>query len=83
MTTLAPKTDLEKGEQKGSDISTSDVVISESQSYNDSKVSLWRWLAKWGVEVRGIEPVPVEERVKTDYYNIFFMWISIMCNLLP
>lgn len=74
--------DPEKGEQKGSDISTADIAVSESQSYNDIP-SIWKWLAKWGVEVRGIEPVPVEERVKTDYYNIFFMWMAIMCNLLP
>lgn len=76
------KKDLESGDHKGSNISTTDVAVADSESRVE-KHGVWKWLVKLGVEVRGIEPVPVEERVKTDYYNIFFMWISIMCNLLP
>ena len=76
------KTDLEKGEHKGSNISTSDIAIAESESYRN-KNFIWALLAKLGVEVRGIDPVPVEERIKTDYYNIFLMWMAMLCNFLP
>jgi hypothetical protein len=82
MATQTEKFDMEKGEQKASNISTSDIAVAESDTY-DWKRSIWKLLTKLGVEVRGIEPVPIEERVKTDYYNIFFMWMAIMCNLLP
>ncbi|KAH8663566.1 purine-cytosine permease FCY22 [Tricladium varicosporioides] len=72
---------LEKGEQKTLEVSKLDVAVAETESYN--KRSVWIWLAKWGVETRGIDPVPVAERTRTDYYNIFLMWTSILCNLLP
>lgn len=72
--------DLEKIGEKESDVSTANVGVEESESYHNP---VWGWLSKLGVEVRGIEPVPEEERVKTDYYNIYLMWMAIMCNLLP
>ncbi|KUJ15183.1 uncharacterized protein LY89DRAFT_783384 [Mollisia scopiformis] len=78
---MDPKHDLEKAQQKGSE-SSSDVVVVETGDSN-KKLLLWRWLAKWGVEVRGIDPVPVDERIKTNYHTIFFMWMAILCNLLP
>ncbi|KAF4628333.1 hypothetical protein G7Y89_g9826 [Cudoniella acicularis] len=79
---MKEKLDLEKGELKESDIFTSDVAVIEPENYKE-KTSIWAWLSKWGVEVRGIDPVPMEERTKTNYYNIFLMWMAIMCNLLP
>ncbi|KAJ2970123.1 hypothetical protein NUW58_g9792 [Xylaria curta] len=44
------------------------------------------WLAKlsnWGVELRGITPVPLEERVDKRFINVFFVWFTMSTNLLP
>lgn len=79
---MDPKHDLEKAQEQGSDQSSNEVVVIEPGESN-KKLPLWRWLNKLGVEVRGIDPVPVEERTKTNYHSIFFMWMAILCNLLP
>lgn len=76
------KRDLEKAQQKGLDESASEVVVVEAGGSN-KQLPLWRWMAKYGVEVRGIDPVPADERLKTNYHSIFFMWMAILCNLLP
>src|SRR5689334_665488 len=40
-------------------------------------------LAEFGrVEVRGIAPVPLEERVITKTYNVFTLWWSMNTNIL-
>ncbi|KAG5642599.1 hypothetical protein DXG03_002497 [Asterophora parasitica] len=44
-----------------------------------------RWarrLLTWGVESRGIQPVPPEERTDTQYHKIFFIWLSANTNIL-
>ncbi|KAF5383051.1 hypothetical protein D9615_004948 [Tricholomella constricta] len=44
-----------------------------------------RWtrrLLTWGVESRGIQPVPPEERTDTQYNKIFFIWLSANTNIL-
>lgn len=74
--------DLEKAHEKGTDQSSNEVVVIE-QGDSNKKLPHWRWLSKMGVEVRGIDPVPVVERIKTNYHSIFFMWMAILCNLLP
>lgn len=72
--------DIEKN-----DGSTSDVVVSESTASN----ALYKgrsWLSKlvsWGVEVRGIAPVPVEERTDTRLVNIFTVWFTMSVSVLP
>ncbi|KAG1831036.1 permease for cytosine/purines, uracil, thiamine, allantoin-domain-containing protein [Suillus variegatus] len=43
---------------------------------------LARSLLSWGVEERGIVPVPEEERMDTQYYKIFFVWFSMNFNIL-
>ncbi|KII95691.1 hypothetical protein PLICRDRAFT_96749 [Plicaturopsis crispa FD-325 SS-3] len=45
--------------------------------------SLWARLASWGVETRGITPIPVAERTGTAYVNVFSIWFSMSLNLLP
>ncbi|CZR58243.1 related to purine-cytosine permease [Phialocephala subalpina] len=79
---MDPTHDLEKAQEKLPDESSSEIVVVESGDDN-KKLPVWKWLAKWGVEVRGIDPVPPEERTKTEYSSIFFMWMAILCNLLP
>ncbi|GJE93171.1 NCS cytosine-purine permease [Phanerochaete sordida] len=41
-----------------------------------------RKLLSWGVEARGILPVPREERTDTQYNRIFFIWLSANFNIL-
>lgn len=40
-------------------------------------------LATGGVEMRGLEPVPVEKRNHTKYYNIFTLFGGSFLTLLP
>lgn len=61
---------------------TVDIDTVESQTV----ISPNSWLSKaaaWGVELRGITPVPFEEKTDTRYINIFFLWFSMSANLLP
>ncbi|KAF5392918.1 hypothetical protein D9757_001063 [Collybiopsis confluens] len=39
-------------------------------------------LLRWGVEARGISPVPVSERNDTQYYKLFFLWFTMNFNIL-
>ncbi|KZT10370.1 NCS cytosine-purine permease [Laetiporus sulphureus 93-53] len=44
-----------------------------------------RWTRKllsWGVEERGILPVPLEDRTDTQYSKVFFIWLSANFNIL-
>ncbi|KAI0938693.1 hypothetical protein AcV5_000314 [Taiwanofungus camphoratus] len=44
-----------------------------------------RWgrkLLSWGVEARGILPVPPEDRTDTQYSKLFFIWLSFNFNIL-
>jgi hypothetical protein len=72
--------DIEKN-----DASTSDVVVSESTASNAlyKGRSWWSKLVSWGVEVRGITPVPVEERTDTRLVNIFTVWFTMSVSVLP
>lgn len=61
----------------------SDVDVAGSQQvYKPTN----KWLSKistWGVELRGITPVPLEERVDKRLINVFFVWFAMSTNLLP
>ncbi|PGH03888.1 hypothetical protein AJ79_07246 [Helicocarpus griseus UAMH5409] len=43
----------------------------------------WHRLASWGVELRGITPVAVDERTDRRAVNLFFLWFTVSCNVLP
>ncbi|EPQ53521.1 NCS cytosine-purine permease [Gloeophyllum trabeum ATCC 11539] len=46
-------------------------------------LSTWsRKLLRFGVEARGIRPVPVDERTDTQFSKIFFIWLSSNFNIL-
>lgn len=45
--------------------------------------SLLKSLATAGVELRGLEPVPLQERTHTKYYNIFTLFGGSFISLLP
>lgn len=51
-------------------------VLRRSQTF-------WHRLASWGVELRGITPVALDERTDHRAINLFFLWFTISCNLLP
>ncbi|KAJ3805430.1 permease for cytosine/purines, uracil, thiamine, allantoin-domain-containing protein [Lentinula aff. lateritia] len=39
-------------------------------------------LLSWGVESRGISPVPSSQRTDTSYYKLFFLWFTMNFNIL-
>jgi hypothetical protein len=50
--------------------------------------SQWRHITttlatKGDLELRGCIPVPIEDRIETNYINIFTLWFSMSCNPLP
>jgi hypothetical protein len=59
-----------------------DVAEAESQALDRSTIWLDR-LRRWGLETRGMQPVPIEERTDTRFINIFFMWFTMNVNILP
>jgi hypothetical protein len=63
-------------------VSYTDVAIAELQHDCSPKAWLSK-IASWGVELRGIAPVPLEERTDKRYINVFFVWFTMSTNLLP
>lgn len=58
-------------------------TIKDDDASSSSTTKVLRKLTSWGVEVRGIAPVPEKDQTKTQYHNIFFVWLSMLTNLLP
>lgn len=48
-----------------------------------SLTGLLKRLATAGVEMRGLEPIPVEARTHTKYYNIFTLFGGSFLSILP
>ncbi|KAK1229624.1 hypothetical protein PQX77_007317 [Marasmius sp. AFHP31] len=44
--------------------------------------ALTRKLLTWGIETRGIHPVPEHKRIDTQYHKIFFIWFACNLNIL-
>lgn len=85
LTDAAVKSDL-INEKSSSSISGTqeDVAALESQTTYTSKPKAWlSYLGDMGVEMRGVTPVPLEERVDKRFINIFFVWFTMSTNLLP
>ena len=61
----------------------SDVDVAESQSFNKPHNKWLKKISGWGVELRGITPVPVEEKTDKRFINVFFVWFTMSTNLLP
>lgn len=60
-----------------------DVGVAESQDYSPSPRGWMAKIASWGVELRGVTPVPIEERKDLRFINVFFVWFTMSTNLLP
>lgn len=50
------------------------VTPGESEEVEVGPVSWWKKLAAYGVETRGVQPVPLNERTDRTGYNIFTFW---------
>jgi purine-cytosine permease-like protein len=82
--------DMERGVGGGSSTvpPASNVDYEPADSKNDnpssSKIAnrLDKLLKMGRIEAKGIEPVPLEERTLTRYFNIFTIWCSINTNIL-
>ncbi|KAI1261968.1 permease for cytosine/purines, uracil, thiamine, allantoin-domain-containing protein [Xylariaceae sp. FL1019] len=72
---------MDKEKSPSSTIASTDI---EAGSHRASKLSPWlSKLSTWGVEVRGIAPVPLEEKNDKRFINVFFVWFTMNINLLP
>ncbi|KAL2824398.1 permease for cytosine/purines, uracil, thiamine, allantoin-domain-containing protein [Aspergillus cavernicola] len=63
-----------------------DLATAESQSHGKFPRVPDKWLSKitnWGIELRGVTPVPLEERTDKQFINVFFVWFTLSTNLLP
>ncbi|KAI0340469.1 NCS cytosine-purine permease [Trametopsis cervina] len=54
----------------------------ESQDDFHYNPPVMRKLLTWGVEARGILPVPPHQQTDRHYSKIFFIWLSANCNIL-
>lgn len=61
-----------------------DIDIGTVESQEHKRVPAWlSKFSAWGIEMRGITPVPLEERTDMRFINIFFVWFTMSTNLLP
>ncbi|KAI0413626.1 permease for cytosine/purines, uracil, thiamine, allantoin-domain-containing protein [Xylaria grammica] len=73
-----------KDAQKNSKTPGSPRIDPSEPQHEVLKLSPWLVkLSNWGVELRGITPVPLEERVDKRFINVFFVWFTMSTNLLP
>ncbi|KAI0635287.1 cytosine-purine permease [Trametes polyzona] len=71
--------------RKSEDVEKDAVSVGESSYAQKDWHHSYKWsrkLLQWGLETRGITPVPARERVDTRYSKIFFIWLSWNCNIL-
>jgi hypothetical protein len=57
--------------------------IIENYVAPSSVKSFLRKLTSAGIEMRGLEPIPVEDRNHTKYYNIFTLFGGSFMSILP
>lgn len=79
--TKSVDSDTEKGIAESA---THEVPVTQGESNEIfGQLSVWRKLASYGVELRGVQPVPVEERTDIRYLNVgTWLGASMLC-LLP
>ncbi|THH19544.1 hypothetical protein EW146_g1640 [Bondarzewia mesenterica] len=75
-------------EKANSDVEKEPAAVSYVQEAGEIKAelvgpkALWSKISSWGVETRGIEPVPIEDRTHENYFSIFtFFWTMNFCLL--
>ncbi|KAI1297495.1 permease for cytosine/purines, uracil, thiamine, allantoin-domain-containing protein [Xylaria venustula] len=72
------------GKEMPTSITENSAIDAPESQIRASRLSPWfAKLSTWGVELRGITPVPLEERVDRRFINVFFVWFAMSINLLP
>lgn len=76
-----------EGDKQG-DVEKGPAAVSYVQETGEVQTNLvgprfiWSKISSWGVETRGIEPVPIEARTQENYASIFtFFWTMNFCLL--
>ncbi|KAF8991748.1 cytosine-purine permease [Cyathus striatus] len=69
-------------EVKDPEKQTSLTEVRSGSEREDDREPWFRKLLKLGVEVRGIQPIPQEERTDAQFSKIFFIWFSANINVL-
>ncbi|KAI0305268.1 NCS cytosine-purine permease [Multifurca ochricompacta] len=64
------------------DVNTSKRGLYEKDSSETARSFLVQTDRNWGVELRGIHPVDVQDRTETQFSKIFFIWFSANTNVL-
>ncbi|KAJ3579124.1 hypothetical protein NPX13_g1448 [Xylaria arbuscula] len=67
--------DVEKGAE-------GDIIESSPDNSGPLKDRIIRFLSAGRVELRGVLPVPVEERTSVQYSNYFSIWVCVNVNIL-
>jgi len=74
---------LDEGKAKANSIDHDhDAPASETHHWGSNDL-LTKLTALSNIEIRGIQPVPVEERTNRRAYNIFTLWFTLSTNPLP
>lgn len=62
-----------------------DIEAAESRPLSGPRALLYKAQALLGssLELRGVSPVPLEERTVTRYWSVFSIWFCISVSLLP
>lgn len=82
--TTAPESKLKlEGQQDASLEVPEEGTIIDNYVAPQSLKGILKNLATAGVELRGLEPVPLQERTHTKYYNIFTLFGGSFTSLLP
>ena len=71
-------------EKTPSSPTVADVSVGDVESQDRKRMPAWlSKITSYGVELRGVTPVPDEERVDKRFINVFFVWFTMSTNLLP
>ena len=83
--------DIEKGAKgptvqegsSGSGYAVDDAATGDVEEYPTFLTKFQSWISWTGAEQRGAAPVPVEQRMQTDYISVFTVFSTPMLSLLP
>lgn len=81
--------DRVKGDSPTEDVSDPEkaTVTGDDQAPTDGahprRALFYRLLVTAHVEERGVQPVPLEERTNTRFFNVFAIWFCMNINLIP
>lgn len=67
----------------GSSINAGDVSPGVVETAPKWKKLFYKAVTFGRIELRGVQPIPMEERTETRFINIFTLWWCMNANLLP